>query len=212
MNSQDRKRGYSQAFQLAMSANSTSKAPKSMSTPLEFVTPAWIDENKENHVSSSGSKGGLPMTPSTLQTVFHLPDHPLPFATQAPKKLPLRGHPLQPLPNQQYNGSQTPGKILPNFVTDQYNLDQLLNSESPFDDVLGAYLDTEPGPTIYEDQDPAMSALLLFDDPPTPSVLGFQDLTLLDLSKNPVPEVALHPVARQNRTSVHITPSMQWTE
>jgi hypothetical protein len=212
MNSQDRKRGYSQAFQLATSANSTSKATKPMSTPFDFVTPAWIDENKENYVSSSGSKGGLPMTPDTLQTAFHFPNQALPYATQAPKKLPLRGHPLQALQNQQYNGNQTPGKILPTFVGDQYALGQLLNSNSPFDDVLGAYLDTEPGPTIYEDQDPAMGDLLLFNDPPTPSALGFQDLTLLDPSKSPVPEFALHPVARQNRTSVHITPSMQWAE
>lgn len=183
-----------------------------MLTPRDFATPAWLDENKENQVPSAGGKGGLPMTPDTIPKAFHLRYQASSFATQAPKKLPPRGHPLQTLPRQQYNGGQAPTKVPAKPLSDYNTLNQLLDFNKPFNNFLSADLNTEPGPTIYEDQDHTMCNVKLFKDPPTPSALGFQDLTLLDHSESTVPDFTVKAVPRQNRTRVHIVPSMQWAE
>lgn len=75
--------------------------------------------------------------------------------------------------------------------------------------VLG-YLDAEPGFSIHEDNF-SMDGFLAPIGPLTPSELNIQDLSLADLPQRLLSHNPLRPVIKQNRTSVHVVPTADWT-
>jgi hypothetical protein len=194
---QDRKRAFNRAFsprsgdpfKRAMRSVTASSA---VSTPRTFNTPAFMfGSDKENEIPFLQGKGALSSKLGAPKAVFEPQQAFVPHFSQAHMRLPLGTHSLHNCSELQHTGNifgaqnytTTPmqfeqewfGSSPPGFTSDPA-------SSSPANDVLGSYLDSEPGPVIFEDPDNAMCGQLNHD-PLTPSALHFDDLSLQEVPK-----------------------------
>lgn len=222
-----RKRGYSQAFQLVMSAmpHRRAQVPRTMtatalseaSTPLEFE---WCNKENENPFEDSLCgpflyNAGQVSSPVLPQSDFHWPPGSTPMPLPQVKAQPNMPQPLQKLIQLPFKSTQSPQ--MPVGRSGFRPMMALGSSPSGEGDILDL-LNTEPGPAIFEDNtmtsDSSCPELPL---PPaklplTPSELPMQDLSLGSDQIRPLPEPPTRPVLPRNRTTVHVVPKSEWSQ
>jgi hypothetical protein len=214
MTSHARKRDFSQAFQLALTAIPNHRTPPrtmAASTLSEFSTPIWFNNDKENESPFDQTKmAATPETPATVQRKLHWPPGMSPFSLAQAHLLQGRVLPLQtltPLPSML---SKATGEALMPVGRDGFRPTLTLGSDYPMNgDILGS-MDSGPPIAIYEDNSVISRGPVT---PPTPSALNMQDLSLLDLPHRllpPVPTSPIRLVAQQIRASVYIERSSKW--
>jgi hypothetical protein len=198
---QDRKRAFNRAFSPS-SGDPFKRAMRSVgvsctaSTSRIFNTPAFLfGSDKENHTPSLQVRDALSGQPGALKPDFGPQQAFAPHFNQTQVRLPLGTHSLHNCSELQHTanifGAQNYatttmqfeqewfGPSPPGFTSDPA-------SGSPANDVLGSYLDSEPGPVIFEDPDNAMCGQP-YQDPLTPSALHFDDLSLQEVPKRTLP-------------------------
>jgi hypothetical protein len=221
MTNHQRKRGYSQAFQLAMN-NRQAQIPRTMtarslskrSTPIRLLDRS----NKENaspfdqdkyHVARDGD--------GISQLNFQWPPGLTPYPQQQAK---ARSQPLQPLIQLSLNNIKAPGQHFMPVGRDGFRPELTLGYSLPEDGGILGFLDSEPGPTIYEDNVTSNEMFLPPMGPLTPSALPMQDLSLVDVPSHDyavvdvpsrrLPEVPIRRFIPRNRTTVYVEPSAYW--
>jgi hypothetical protein len=216
MSGRDRKRDYSQAFQLSLSATPSYQyqVPKTTAIPswTGFSTPAWLNgHNKENTAPFDQGKGSRFATSDANQLPnfdFHYPPGMTPLPLGHTIKPLLRGYPLQTLPQVSLNTNRAMEPSSAPSNGDQFRGNLTLDSHSPIDGEILGFMDFEHGAPIkvYEDNF-TLSGTPLASDSPTPGALNMQDLSLTDAS---IPRQLADLPVRRNRTSVHVAPSSHW--
>jgi hypothetical protein len=213
---QDRKRAFNRAFSTS-SGDPFKKAMRSVtasstaSTPRIFETPAFLfGTDKENETPLPQGKGVLSSKLGAPKAVLGQLQPFAPHVSQAHMRLPLGSHYLHNCSELQHTGkvfgaqncTTTPmqfeqkwfGSSPPGFTSEPA-------SSSPADYVLGSYLDSEPGPVIFEDPDNAVCGQLN-QDPLTPSALHFDDLSLQEVPKRTLPVLPTPSMLGAQRTNV----------
>jgi hypothetical protein len=210
MTGHDRKRGYSQAFRLAMNVSSKhqTQVPKTIValSLSEFSTPSWLEgSNKENATPFDERKGKAPLTPDRPQSKFHYPPGLTPFPLERTTEISFRGRPLQDLIQLPQDAGEAPGQALSPSSGAWHRLTLDSNHSSNVD--LPGFEFGSPGPmiSVHED-DYAMSDTQVSTGPPTPSALNMQDLSLADHQTCPLPRLPI----RRNRATAHIAPLSHW--
>jgi hypothetical protein len=211
MTGHDRKRCYSQAFQLAMNVSPSrqSQVPKFMATPFQsaFSTPTWLEgSNKENTTPFEQGKDNTPLTADHARSDFHYPPDLTPFPLEQNEKLSFREHPLRDLTQLSQDAGETPRQApsLPSGICRRLTLD----SDHPANGDVLDFRSSSPGPTIsIHEDDYTMSDMHVSTGPSTPSVLNMQDLSLVDHQACPRPRLPI----RRNRATIHIAPLGHWT-
>lgn len=223
---QERKRGYSQAFDSASDSidipihYAAHDIPRAIAAPALYglkTPPTFFDSDKENITPFCQGKGEANELAGAPQAMYSGgQDHSL-LHLQSYPRLQLHGYPLQDYSEQQFirkdityqamlqptqiqyrtQDSSELGSSPPRFSSD------FASSYSP-DVALEASLDSEPGPTIYEDPDTTIHDQCVPMDPLTPSDLNMQGLTLLDIPNQPISLYPRQPVIQYNRASVYI--------
>ncbi|KAH7081313.1 hypothetical protein BKA63DRAFT_205959 [Paraphoma chrysanthemicola] len=212
----ERKRGFSQVSQASRKAQSIrqTQVPKTatatdMPSP-RFCSPAWVEgPDKENCSPIGQVNEDLLFYTSTLQPNFHYPIGLTPFPPERLEHNTIRNRPLQALTEMPTNGTQAANYTPLPVGQDPFVPDLSLDYSSLVDHNVLAYISTESSFTIHEDQF-MMEDIMATAGPLTPSELNIQNLSLLDMPKRALPEVPLRPVVKQNRTSVHETPTSDW--
>ena len=192
-----------------------------------------FSSNKENDTPVSQVKGTTLVPPGAPQADYCYHQGLVQSAIPKHKDLPFRRHPLQDLPKQQCTGNETLGHVFPppdkvstlgfpeacHFPTPMpssaYSQSLLglsppnLNFQysPPLGEVLEVSIDSEPGPTIYEEPDTMMCGSHRPSGPLTPTELKFEELSLLDVSKSPSPTFPSQSVVQFNRTDVYVVQS-----
>lgn len=233
MDHQDRKRAFSQAFQPtsrdfgdAFRQAARSVAASSVpNTPSSFYAPpVFFSCNKENETPLFEGKDKTPRAP---QAAYSQHQGLAPLAIRTRTGLSPRS-PLEELSREQYIGNGISSPMLPprarqstpgfSRVTPPMSAaaqePSLLGSTPPdeidfislLDEVLGVCLDSEPGPTIYEENDTSMCYQQIPAGPLSPSELNLQDLSLLDVPYHQLLALSSRPV-QYNRASVYIVQS-----
>jgi hypothetical protein len=209
------KRAFNRAFSPS-SADPFKKALRSVqssstaSMPQIFDTPTFLfGSDKENATPFLRAEEALSKSGAVpgQQRAF------APHVKQTQLRLPLGTHSLHDCSELQQTANSFDAQ---DCVTTRMQLGQFAssppgfasdpNSSSPADDVLGSYLDSEPGPVIYEDTDNAMCGQFN-QDPLTPSALHFGDLSLQEVPKEPRPVLPVESMLSAQRTNVFMMPS-----
>ncbi|CAO2653961.1 Nn.00g106940.m01.CDS01 [Neocucurbitaria sp. VM-36] len=202
--------------------------------PSTFSMPSTsFSSDKENETPVSQCKDTTLVAPGAPQGDYYDHQGPGQFAIPKHNDFPLRRHPLQDLLEQQHTGNETLGHVFPPFdevstsgssevchfptpiLSSAYSQSLLgpptpnlnLQCSPPRGEVLGDLLDSEPGPTIYEEPDTTMCGSRHVSGPLTPSELKFEELSLLEVSKSTSPTFPSQTVVQFNRTSVYVVQS-----
>jgi hypothetical protein len=222
MSHPQRKRGYSQAFQLAMNTRQA-QIPRIMTARSlsQRSTPIRLDRsNKENDSPFDQNKYyAARSADEASQLNFHWAPGLTPYHQQQTKS---RGTPLQPLVQLPVSNIKAQRESLLPVGCDEFRPELTLSSTPPEDgDILG-FLDSEPGPAIYEDNAASNEMALSPMGPLTPSELPIQDLSLVDIPTpdhvmddvpiRQLPELPTRPFVPRNRTTVHVGPSEYWAK
>ncbi|KAH7091479.1 hypothetical protein FB567DRAFT_577350 [Paraphoma chrysanthemicola] len=212
----ERKRGFSQVSQASRNAQSIrhTQVPKTASSTNMpspgFCSPPWAEgPDKENCSPIGQVNEDLITCTNTLQPNFHYPLGLTPFPPDRLQRIATRSNPLQALTEMPSNVTPAANNTPLPVGQDPFVPSLSLDYSSRVDHNVLAYISTESSFTIHEDQ-LMMEDIMATPGPPTPSELNIQNLSLLDLPKRPLPEVSLRPVVKQNRTSVHETPTSDW--
>jgi hypothetical protein len=195
---QDRKRAFSKAFQ-PMCEDPFRKALRSVvassaaSTPQIFRSPtASFDLDKDNVALFANGTEAQVEIPKAVKPPF------TPHVDQAQERLPLSTQLFHDLPEIQYTDSSIGGQ---GCATPQNQpLFDLTSSSSEFIPELNAISSQVPAHysdvAIFEDGDTAMYAGFNKAGPVTPSALDFEELSLQDIPKRPLPVLPLMGVQR----------------
>jgi hypothetical protein len=208
--STQRKRRHSNAFAFSRTALATAKAPRSGENSPEFSTPYWLGAgNKENETPLGNGNGGVFKTHVAHQAAAHTYHGPASLTAQVPVRLSLedRSIPAFSYPQHHHVGQALSSDDRP------FTPDFSFRCYPPADTHLGMSTGAEPGYTIYEDEDQdfAMTGTSVGSGPPTPSALGFQDLSLLEIPRRPLPMTPVKAMTQGTGASVEILPTSWWS-
>ncbi|KAF2030984.1 hypothetical protein EK21DRAFT_111433 [Setomelanomma holmii] len=212
----ERKRGFSQVSQIARNALPArqSQVPKTVTSPSTpspgFESPTWLKgSNKENNIPLEINSEHQLTREADQQPNFYYPAGLTPFPPQL-ETLAFRDRPLQALTKLQQDVSQVSRYASSPAGTDPFAPGIALDLLSPVERDVLASIDSRPDFDIFE------GSLMLVDlltppGPLTPSRLNMQDLSLGDVPERSLPDRQLRPVVKQNRASVHMVPTSDWS-
>ncbi|KAF1941361.1 hypothetical protein EJ02DRAFT_423075 [Clathrospora elynae] len=237
MDQQDRKRGFNKAFQSASQhmgdpfrkALRSVAASSAASAPQIFYTPAEpFSSDKENETPFLQVKGAPPVAPGVPKADYPSQQAFAPHLDRVPGRFPLSTQFLHDISEQHHPGKGLEGSTMPpvlgresyaNAPMQLTPLNQPIfsssptgftsdpKSSSPSNDVLGACVDSEPGPVILEDSNTGFHDQVVSMGPSTPSTLHFKELSLLDSPKRQVPVLRSRSLIGAKRANVFVMPT-----